>query len=249
MNQAISLPHFVRLGATAGWTGLFADRTAFEGAFANLLLEAPQLRGRVLDIGCGDHLPTALKAIAGRVGALDGVDPNAAIVKHPLLEHRWHSTLEESGVPEESYDLAYAYNVVEHLRDPRPFLETVHSILKPGGSFFALAPNAIHPFAVLSRFIEVIGLKSYARSKIGLAETGEMRVNDYPAYYRCNSPRAVQRAIRHLGFKGVTFYFHPCVQWDNYFPANLRWAPRAYDYLLGSRFTPLMQVFMFRLDK
>ena len=46
-----------------------------------------------------------------------------------------------------------------------------------------------------------------------------------------------------------TFLFHPCVQWDNYFPAWLRWAPRGYDFMFGSRFTPLMQVFMLRLEK
>jgi hypothetical protein len=102
---------------------------------------------------------------------------------------------------------------------------------------------------MLSRFIEIIGLKGYARRKLGIAETGKMRVNDYPAYYRCNSPRAVQRAMRGSSFTKASFFFHPCAQWDNYFPAWLRWAPRAYDFVLGSRITPLMQVFMLRLQK
>src|SRR5262249_4348349 len=162
------------------------------------------------------------------------VDPNPAIAHHPWLRQRWQSPLETSGVPDRNYAMAYAYNVVEHLADPRPFLKKVHAVLEPGGVFFALAPNAIHPFALLSRSIELVGLKGFARRRIGLAETGEMRVNDYPAYYRCNSPRAVRRAIRGLGFREVTFYFHPCVQWDNYFPHCLRWAPHAYDYMLGS---------------
>ena len=105
--------------------------------------------------------------------------------------------------------------------------------------------------ADIDRFFNAIVLErlSYARSKLGVAETGKMRVNDYPAYYRCNSPGAVRRAIRGSGFRHATFYFHPCVQWDNYFPSCLRWAPRAYDFMLGSRFTPLMQVIMVRLEK
>lgn len=240
---------YVRLGAALGWRGLFAQRTAFERAFAELLLATPQRNGRVLDIGCGDGLPGALTCLRGQIGPLDGVDPDPAIVGHPMLERRWQCPLEASDVPEGGYSLAYAYNVVEHLADPRPFLRKVHALLQPGGVFFALAPNAVHPFAVLSRSIEVAGLKGLARRSIGLAETGEMRVNDYAAYYRCNSPSAVRRAIRGLGFQKVTFYFHPCVQWDNYFPRMLRWAPRLYDFVLGSRLTPLMQVFMFRLEK
>lgn len=248
MDNSAILTGSVRLGATE-WSELFADRCRFERAFAELLSGAPQLKGRVLDIGCGGGLPDALGRLRGQFGTLDGVDPDPAVATHPLLQRRWHGTLESSDVPAESYDLAYSYNVLEHLAEPAPFLDKVSRVLKPGGVFYALTPNAVHPFAVLSRGIEVIGLKGYARSKLGLAETGQMRVNDYPAYYRCNSPRAVRKAMRGSGFSRASFYFHPCVQWDNYFPAWLRWAPHAYDFALGSRITPLMQVFMFRLEK
>jgi len=249
MNLSESLDPWIRLGATLDWKGLFADRCQFERAFVNLLLDSPQFQGRVLDIGCGSGLPDPLKPLAGRYGVLDGVDPNPAIVEHPLLHQRWHSSLESSGVSDNAYDLAYSYNVLEHIADPQPFLAKVHRLLKPNGVFWGLTPNAVHPFAVLSRFIEIVGLKGYARRKLGLAENGQMRVNDYPAYYRCNSPAAVRRAVQGIGFRRATFYFHPCVQWDNYFPSRLRWVPQAYDFVFGTRFTPLMQVFMFRLEK
>lgn len=238
----------IQLGSSA-WTDLFADRCRFERAFAELLGQAPQLRGRVLDIGCGGDLPEALRSLRGRFGSLDGIDPDPAVAEHPLLAQRWQGTLEDSAVPEAAYDLAYAYNVLEHIAVPGPFLAKVSRALKQGGVFYALTPNAAHPFAVLSRLIEIIGLKGYARERLGVAETGRMRVNDYPAYYRCNSPAAIRRVIRGAGFRRATFYFHPCVQWDNYFPARLRWLPRAYDFLVGTRFTPLMLVFMVRLEK
>ncbi len=248
MNAVSTFTDLVRL-ATPTWDGLFADRCGFEREFAQLLLATPQLRGRVLDIGCGAELPEALKSLRSHFGQLDGVDPDQSIVNHPLLHQRWWGTLEGRDVPPESYDLAYAYNVVEHLPRPRRFLRKVCEVLKPGGVFYALTPNAVHPFAVLSRAIEKAGLKTFARQRLGVAENGKMRVNDYPAYYRCNSPQAVRQAIQGLGFKRATFLFHPCVQWDNYFPAWLRWAPRGYDFMFGSRFTPLMQVFMMRLEK
>jgi SAM-dependent methyltransferase len=249
VSPSQTFERWIRLGAALDWNGLFADRCQFERAFVKLLLDAPQLQGRVLDIGCGCNLPPQLRPLIGHYSSLDGIDPDPAIDGHPLLQRRWNKALEFSEAPDNAYDLAYSYNVVEHIANPRPFFERVNRLLRPGGIFWALTPNAVHPFAVLSRFIELIGLKSYARRKLGVAENGEMRVNDYPAYYRCNSPAAVQRAIRGLGFRKATYYFHPCVQWDNYFPSWLRWAPRAYDFALGSRCTPLMQVFMFRLEK
>ena len=102
---------------------------------------------------------------------------------------------------------------------------------------------------MLSRSIELIGLKGFARRKLGRSASGEMCVNDYPAYYRCNSPGAVQRAIRGLGFSRATFYFHPCLQWDTYFPRCLRWFPRGYDFVAGTRAASFMQIFIMRLDK
>jgi hypothetical protein len=76
-----------------------------------------------------------------------------------------------------------------------------------------------------------------------------MRVNDYPAYYRCNTSRAVLAAISGLGFQRATFFHYPCVQWDTYFPSWLRWSPRAWDLAFATRFTNLMQILIIKLDK
>lgn len=238
-----------RLGAEIDWPGLLADRSSFQRAFAELLIASPQLAGRVLDIGCARDLPKPLRRIAGRFGSLDGVDPDPSILNHPLLERRWHGFFEQAGIPEAEYDLAYAYNVLEHIANPQPFFAKVASVLRPGGVFWGLTPNARHPFAMLSRSIEVSGLKGFVRRQIGVDESGAMRVNDYPAYYRCNAPAAIRRAIRGVGFRKVSFYYHPCVQWDTYFPRLLKWAPRCYDFCLGSRWAPGMQILIVKLEK
>ena len=238
-----------RLGTDIPWAELDKDRRSFQRGFVQLLLEALQFRRHVLDIGCGSELPAALKPITGRYGSLDGVDPSPAVARHPLLERRWNAPFESSDVPAEAYDLVYAYNVLEHIADPAPFFRKVHSVLKPGGVFFGLTPNGWHPFALLSRLIEIIGLKSYARQKIGRDETGAMAVNDYPAYYRCNTPLTLSRAVRSLNFRQATYYYFPCLQWDTYFPKRLRWTPRLYDFCIGARLRPFMQIFIVRLEK
>jgi SAM-dependent methyltransferase len=168
---------------------------------------------------------------------------------HPLLNRRWNSPFEASALPEGNYDLAYAYNVLEHIPDPSAFFSKVYGVLKDNGVFWALTPNGYHPFPVLSRSIELLGLKSTARRRIGQNESGTMRVNDYPAYYRCNTSRAVLAAISGLGFQRATFFHYPCVQWDTYFPSWLRWSPRAWDLAFATRFTNLMQILIIKLDK
>ena len=239
----------VRADVRVSWPVLDADRSGFQNYFVQLLLESPGLKGRVLDIGCGRNLPTALQGLAGQYGAIDGIDPDPAIAMHPLLSRRWNSPLESSAVPAGDYDLAYAYNVLEHIADPRSFFSKVCGVLKDNGVFWALTPNGYHPFPVLSRSIERLGLKGAARQRIGRDESGAMRVNDYPAYYRCNTSRAVLSAIRGLGFRSATFFHYPCVQWDTYFPTWLRWSPRVWDLALATRFTNLMQILIVKLDK
>ena len=85
--------------------------------------------------------------------------------------------------------------------------------------------------------------------RLGRDESGAWRVNDYPAYYRCNTPGAVLAAITGLGFRSATFFHYPCVQWDTYFPTWLRWVPRAWDLALATRFTNHMQILIIKLDK
>lgn len=231
------------------WSALDRDRSGFQQEFVRLLRQSPQLRGQVLDIGCGGNLPTPLHGLSGSYNSLDGVDPDPNILKHPLLNRKCNERFETARLSENFYDLAYAYNVLEHIAEPRPFFAKVAAVLKPNGVFWGLTPNACHPFAVLSRTIELIGLKPAARQLLGHDETGAIRVNNYPAYYRCNSPASILRAIKGLAFARASFFYYPCVQWDHYFPSALRWAPRTWDYLFSTRIVSLMQILIVRLDK
>jgi SAM-dependent methyltransferase len=47
----------------------------------------------------------------------------------------------EETFPDQSFDLCILADVIEHLRDPGKFLETVRRILKPGGVVFLATPS------------------------------------------------------------------------------------------------------------
>ncbi len=147
------------------------------------------------------------------------------------------------GIPDGSYDLAIALLVVEHVADPRRFLERVFRLLKPGGVFYATTPSSHHPFAWMVRAVEAMGLKGLAARRSGT------KINTYPAYYLMNSRRAVVPLARELGFSRAEFFMYPCINWDTYFPQALRFIPHLYDVLLGGRYASLAQTMMMILDK
>jgi SAM-dependent methyltransferase len=202
------------------------EREKCQGVIRELLFSEPRLQGRVLDIGCGHGFPPALAGLDKVATQLDGLDPSPEVHEHPGLTLRWQGKFGEVDVPRHAYDLAYAYNVVEHVEAARPFFENVRLALKPGGVFWAITPHGRHPFCRLSRTLEVMGFKR------GFAARNE-GVNDYPAYYRMNTARQVLRAVEGLGFVSARFVYIPSMAWDHYFPARLRWAPHLYDRALG----------------
>jgi SAM-dependent methyltransferase len=234
------------------WTRISEGRkdvNGYQKEFVRKLLASPELSGRVLDIGCGGNLPPALTPIQGKWSRLDGVDPDPSVWKHPCLAGKWQCLFETCDIPSAQYDLAYAYNVIEHIRNPRPFFEKVSLVLKPGGVFWALTPNAGHLFAKASRAVETVGLKPLARRWLGACDDGTMRVNDYPAYYRCNAPKSVMSAIRGLPFDEAAFFYYPVLGWEFYFPPFLRWMGIAYDLFLGSRIPSRYLILIIKLKR
>jgi SAM-dependent methyltransferase len=65
--------------------------------------------------------------------AVEGADPRAQI--------RIASDLAAAAYPPGHFDLVILWHVFEHLRDPRPTLDDVHRILRPGGEVVIAVPN------------------------------------------------------------------------------------------------------------
>jgi SAM-dependent methyltransferase len=99
---------------------------------------------RIIDIGCGDgfHLEL-LRDFGEKTWTLEGVDADerAALMaeKKGLKVHC--GLLENLGLAENSYDLAFLIMTVEHVADPPQLLRDVRSILKPGGRVVIVTDN------------------------------------------------------------------------------------------------------------
>ena len=100
------------------------------------------LRGKVIaDIGCGAG--SFLSHVSGVVGKIIAIEPT----------ERYHSSLKQRGYEVYSYandalathsegiDIAFTFQVIEHVLNPRAFLSEISALLKPGGRLIVATPN------------------------------------------------------------------------------------------------------------
>jgi SAM-dependent methyltransferase len=233
-----------------GFSELDNNRHGFAEYFASILETEDRFSGVVLDVGCGSEGPTTLnhrrenlfRPLLARSRQLDGLDPGPDVNKHPGLTNRWHSTLEDAPLEASSYDLIISFNVFEHVADPNRFLSAVARALKSDGVVWAMTPHGNHPFAWGVKLLEGLRLKTL----VGGDYEG---LNRIPTPYRLNTVRAITRAAAHAGFTEATFYYYPALQWELYFPRPLRFIPRLYDLLIGTRFQSCFQQVLVKLER
>lgn len=98
---------------------------------------------RLLEIGCGhgDMLVEACK----RGYEVAGVEfsPHAVEIANQRLGRSavLVGSIDTVELPAEYFDLVAFVDVIEHVRDPKVFLERVHGVLKPGGMAFLITPS------------------------------------------------------------------------------------------------------------
>jgi len=98
--------------------------------------------GRVLDLGCGTGYGTAALTGAGAsVLGIDRIAPDAVNLSGGALFAR----ADLRGIPlaAGSFDLVTSFQVIEHLEDPTPYLETIARLLRPEGLAIVSTPNIL----------------------------------------------------------------------------------------------------------
>jgi 2-polyprenyl-3-methyl-5-hydroxy-6-metoxy-1,4-benzoquinol methylase len=166
-------------------------------------------RGSVLDVGCssGGFLYQLKRRFPGDYQLL-GTDVSQAPLDHAA----------KMGIPvargefptqtfEERFDAVTFWAVMEHLLDPKLFLEKAASVLKPGGHCFILTPN------LNSLAVRLLGAKyRYI----------------FPEHLNYFTPRTM-RKFAELEFEAValtSMHFNPLVIWQD-FRGGARDIPRA----------------------
>ncbi|KAI8904470.1 S-adenosyl-L-methionine-dependent methyltransferase [Gorgonomyces haynaldii] len=99
---------------------------------------------RIIDVGCGGgFLSEPLCRLGGNVLGIDATLENIQVARqHSRLpiEYR-HTTAEEI---DEQFDLVVALEILEHVKDPQAFVETLKRLCKPQGHIFISTINRTH---------------------------------------------------------------------------------------------------------
>jgi ubiquinone/menaquinone biosynthesis C-methylase UbiE len=114
-------------------------------------LARPRPADVVLDLGCGNghHLLALGPEVARGIG-IDVSPGMIELARARLRSSPWRAKLtfevdnaeELKGIADQSVDLAICIGAFEHMLDKRAVLASIYRVLKFGGRFFCLAPNA-----------------------------------------------------------------------------------------------------------
>jgi SAM-dependent methyltransferase len=155
----------------------------------------PAGNGRLLDVGCG--LGFFLARAQGRGWNVRGVDTSPSWVEH--ANARLGSRLVECASAERaslapgSFALVTAWDVIEHIFDPIPFLSHLRTLLAPGGRLFLRTPNLAYCYPV------------YAARRWLLGHDVELGPTNHVVYF---SGATMRDALGRAGLRARDWWVH-----------------------------------------
>ncbi|TVQ74969.1 MAG: class I SAM-dependent methyltransferase [Phycisphaeraceae bacterium] len=178
---------------------------------------------KVLDIGCGRGIAQSkvfLSAIRAEVDELWGIEPDPNMTGDPkMFDQFQNATMEGAQLPENYFDLAFSFMVVEHIADPERYMRAVARVLRPGGVHFFITVNGLHYFARTASILHMLKLDEIVLRALRGKQVDEYH---YPIQYKCNKPKDVRHFATVAGFENTQIVF---VEEDGpkpYFPLLLR---------------------------
>jgi 2-polyprenyl-3-methyl-5-hydroxy-6-metoxy-1,4-benzoquinol methylase len=110
--------------------------------FAEHTLRDLQSKGPVLDVGCGGGLFLGvMKQRGARVAGMDNSPEAAGAAWHHNQVPAILGDLTKAPIAAGSCALITMFHVLEHLPDPKSFLQAARELLKPGGRLIVQVPN------------------------------------------------------------------------------------------------------------
>lgn len=122
-----------------------------ELAIAEAFMRPLGTGARVLEVGAGSgHQAAALTAMGYQVNAID-------LSSSPYFHVQAHTVLPFDGChipfPDQTFDVVYSSNVLEHVKELEPLLSEMRRVLKPGGLSVHLMPSsAWRSWSLLTHF-------------------------------------------------------------------------------------------------
>jgi SAM-dependent methyltransferase len=157
--------------------------------FREEILRILRVDATVLDLGAGDGLVGKM-GFRGLVRRVSGVDPDPRVLENPLLDEAKIGRAESIPYPDESFDVVFANNVLEHIESPDLAFREISRVLKPGGVFLAKTPNRWHYVPLIASWTPHWFHLRFNKWR------GRSTAMTFPTCYRANSPRVIEKLAR-----------------------------------------------------
>ena len=163
--------------------------------YADLVRSHLTPAAQVLDIGCGRG--GLVEQLEHPLAQVVGIDPDWL----SLREHRLNLTSavafsDDLPFAPETFDVAFASWVLEHLARPFLTFQSIARVLKPGGVFVFITPNGGHPLALLNKTMGQLGA---LQGKWVAKLYGRSADDTFATHYRANSQAALDNLAAQSG--------------------------------------------------
>ena len=204
------------------------ERNWDDQIFRETILRQIRPEMELLDLGAGAGIVEQMN-FRGKATRICGVDLDPRVAQNAFLDEGRVSDAGEIPYPDNSFDLVFSDNVLEHLAEPEKVFAEVARVLKSGGVFMFKTPNKWHYMPTIAR-LTPHRFHQYINRKRGREE-----VDTFPTLYRANTKGDVTRLARQSGFE--------VIQIDRIEgrPEYLRITPLT--YLLGALYERLVNAF------
>lgn len=202
------------------------DYTERTHLFLDWILEVIPANASILDVGANDgSFCPEISRIAQHADRLAGIGPDRGkLEQNHFISERYFSTLEDADIASESFDALYSSFVFEHVLEEERFIAAASRVLKPGGSLFFITPNGKHYFSILAAAFARLGVQ---RQVLGMVRSRYLIESyHYPAVYRLNCPRDIERVGRKYRFDHFEYrYCEQLLELSTYFPGTTKVFP------------------------
>lgn len=179
------------LGSVLGFFNFFKEHMDFPFIYFK-----HQQKGRLLELGVGNG--DALKLFSYWGWQAEGIDFDPVAVEHAVCQGLkvYEGDLFTQKFASDSFDAIFSSHVLEHVPDPEVLIKESLRVLKPGGIFVAVTPNA--------------------SSKLHHFFKSNWRGLEPPRHLNIFTPKALLMALKNGGFKKIDVASSNCSAIHNF---------------------------------
>lgn len=158
----------------------------------------------VLNVGAGLTSDNKIRSLKGEVQKVLGVDIDNEVLNNEDLDEAFVIKNDKLPFADNTFDLAWADFVLEHVENPKPFLKEIYRVLKIGAPFFFRTPNKHHYVSIFARMTPHWFHNLIANRVRGLKDESH---EPHPTYHHLNSKKDIAKHSKSAGFQEIELRF------------------------------------------